>query len=756
MIFVNYPGHLIALLLVIFSGVLVFLAFHSNELRKAKLKRYRLLLALLQYISIFILLLILCNPSRPKVEEIETKNSVVALFDTSESMSIVEDGKITRLDRAIDIFNKKFNLSVPDGPDYEFFGFDRNLYQSYSPDFLRRWGSQTNMHGIFTMLQKYGFTDKDNLSKENPADGFRESDEIEENREGNKNRVTGAVIFTDGQADDKDINSYLSFVGDDFKVLLVGIGSRKPQSDIVIKSINAPSRVAIDTAYKVQVTVSVKNIQDQPVTIELLKDNFMVDSRQLPADMFTQKGKKESSSIITEDVTLDFTLGAESLGNYILSAQAKAFEQEVNPANNVRSTMVEVVEETRLKVLFYSQWANFNIGKVRQALARDEKIQLDLAFDVVRAPMLSEEAYERSSYVKLPEDREGFNKYDVIVLGSCNLDSLTVTQIDSLYSFVVDRGGGLILLPGKDESGPAAWMNKKAKDILPVVFNSGGLSSEQYITGKIELTLEGIDSKVIDSEMLDEYDQSTSAYYQVINTKPAASTLASVETKPIISVHRIGRGRVCLLNVSKLFLLYREDLEGGLLNKLMAGLTSYIGRVKNLEAGVRLFAERLADQPDKVKFSAYVCDKSFKPVTGANVLLNIADDFSTMKELGGGYYTTEIKNAKDQTVVATAQAEINGIFLGEKTIAVNPQPVKSEMEDVEFDETFLKALAKKLNGRYYYTEDVDEDVKQIFKAYTRQNSSQRMASIWPNWFLLLILCGILSFNWFLRRAVGLV
>lgn len=757
MIFVNYPGHLIAGLLLIIFAVLITFAFRSGELQKAKLKPYRLPLILLQYVSIVILLLILWNPSRPKASETVSKNSVLALFDTSESMSVVEDKQITRLDKALNIFEEKFHPLDPDGPDYKIFGFDRRAYHSGSSDFLRRWGSQTNMHSILEMLRKYDIADEAHSTENAQTDNLQTPDNIDENQTVKKSKVTGAVIFTDGQADDKNIYTYLPLRSEDFQLLLIGIGSRAPQFDIAIKSISAPSRIAIDTACKVQVVVTTKNLQNQPVTIELLKDDYVIDSKQLPTEAFAQKNRRRSSSFLgTKDVTVEFVVGAERLGSYTLSARAKAVEQEVNPANNIRSTMVEVVEETRLKVLFYSQQANFNIGKVRQALARDTKIRLDLALDVIKTPALSEDAYKRSGYVKLPDNRDGFYKYDIIILGSCNLDSLTETQIDSLYSFVVDRGGGLILLPGKAEFGLSAWRNKKAKALIPVILDPDEPTIKQYSAGKIELTLEGIDSKVISPAQLKDYDEPAWAYYQIINTKPAATTLALVEDTPIISVHRVGRGRVCLLNASKLFLWYREDLQGGLLYKLMAGLTAYVGRITNLEAGVRLFAERPTDQANKIKFNAYVCDKSFVPVTGANVLLNIADEVLSMNELGGGYYVAEIEDTKDQTIVATAQAEINGIFLGEKTIAVNLPPAQTEMANVELDEEFLRALAKRLNARYLYAGDIDKNVTQMFEAQTRTYSSRRMASIWPNWLLLLVLCTLLGVNWFLRRAIGLV
>ena len=757
MIFVDYPGHLIAGLLLVIFGVLIFFVFRSGELRKEKLRPYRLPLVLLQYAAVVILLLILWNPSRPKVSETSSRNSVLVFFDTSESMSVVEDGRMPRLDKALSTFEQKLHPLEADGPDYKIFGFDRQAYHSGSSDFLRRWGSQTNMHGIFAMLGKYDIAEEphpaENMQNPNPEapDQPGQGDPIR------KSRVTGAIVFTDGQADDKNLATYLPVRKEDFQTVLIGVGSRSQQTDVAIKSISAPSRIAIDTACDVQVVVSARNLQNQPVAVELLKDDSVIDFRPLPAEAFGQRRARRADSYSpAKDVAVDFTIGADRLGGYRLSARVKPLDDEVNLANNVRSTMVEVVEETRLKVLFYSQEASFNIGKVRQALARDDKIQLDLGLDVIRTPTLSQSASKTCGYVRLPDDRRGFYQYDVIILGPCDLDSLTNVQIDSLYSFVVDRGGGLILLPGKVESGPAAWSGKKAKALVPVIFDPDEPTIWPSSPGQMELTLEGIDSKVIGPAALKDFDEPTSPYYRIVSTKPAATTLAQVKDTPIICIHRVGRGRVCLLNASKLFLWYREDLQGGLLYKLLAGLTSQLGRITHREAAVELFAERAAEQTNKVKFEAYVCDKSFAPVAGANVLLSVRDEVLSMDPVGVGYYIAEVEDMTDQAVVGTVQAEINGVFLGEKTIAVNLPLAKTEMTDVALDEKFLRALAERLNGKYFYADDIDANIVQMFAAQARAGSSLRMTSIWPNWLLLSVLCMVLSAIWFLRRRIGLV
>ena len=106
--------------------------------------------------------------------------------------------------------------------------------------------------------------------------------------------------------------------------------------------------------------------------------------------------------------------------------------------------------------------------------------------------------------------------------------------------------------------------------------------------------------------------------------------------------------------------------------------------------------------------------------------------------------------------MATAQAEADGVFLGERTIAVNLPPVRTEMTDTNLDQEFLRTLAKKVNGKYVHIDDVDENIAQMFEARAGVISSRRMTSIWPNWFLLAVLCALICLNWFLRRSIGLV
>jgi hypothetical protein len=211
-----------------------------------------------------------------------------------------------------------------------------------------------------------------------------------------------------------------------------------------------------------------------------------------------------------------------------------------------------------------------------------------------------------------------------------------------------------------------------------------------------------------------------------------------------------------MLNISQLFLLYREDLRGGLLYKIISGLISYLGSSSGPSSGIELFVERSGDQEDKIKYSAFVCNSSFSPVEQANVLLNIKDNVLSMNPTGKGYYAAEVDESQSDTIIATVQAEFGGVFLGEKSIAVNLPPRKNEMTNTEFNEPFLQALAQQANALYIHEDKIDRDIVKIFDAQTYVGQSKRITSSWPKWPLLITLCLILFLEWFLRRAKGLV
>jgi hypothetical protein len=719
MIFVDYPGHLIAIGLPGLWALLMLMAYRGVKQEKGK--GWRLLMGSLQYLAIVILLVILWNPSHIEKQDTTVRNTVLVFFDTSESMSIADCGGKNRLDKATDIFKSNFLTDKPSLPEYRIYGFDKSAYYAGSLESLNRWGSETRMHKVLNCIDQSV-----------PADEFSD-----------RGKVTGAIVLTDGQAEEKEITGYPGISNPDMKLIWIGVGVTESRSDVAVTQITAPPRPAIRTAFPVNVHLSGKRLNGQNIKVELYQDEHLIDVNELPGGS------------ITQDTQVDFLIGADKLGIHCLTARVSGVKNEFNPGNNVRHTMMEVVEPDKLKVLFYSQVANFDIGKIRQSLERDKKVQLSFGLDALVARSTPRNTKGFAGQIRLPKSRDQFLAYDVIILGPCALDQLEPEQIDGLYAFVVDRGGGLILLPGRGVFDLAACENTRIKTLFPVEFsrNSSPATGQD---NPLNLTIEGLESKILIENDLTTFQIQSTPFYHQLSPKPAARTLIDCGSTPLVCTHRVGRGFVAFINTYGLFEWYREDLQGGLLQRLMSGLASYTGRVNHLDAGIKLCAKRSPANPHKVIFEALVYDLQFSPVTDATVLLTLDDQTIRMNPADGNRYRAEVDNHSKTNFPACVEAELNKTFLGETKQVINLPPYRSEMDQVELDKPFLEMLAQKTSGKYLDADNVTRNTVKEFNATSQVGKFSHTTSVWPRWPLLILLCVLLSLNWFIKRRLGLV
>lgn len=724
MIFTDYPGHLVALLPALTSAAILFVVFRMGQLGTPQHRRYRWLLAGMHYATVLLLLVILWNPSAWRQKEVFGRNTVLAVFDTSESMSVADDGRVSRLDKSLARFAECLDAQGRAGPEYRVYGFDGRVYHCGATNLLRRWGPQSNLHTAISL--------------------------IADSTGGGVDRPAGAVIFTDGRADEQDPRRYLPIQADDVPVLVVGVGARTTRPDIAIKTLSGPAIAWVDTPYDMAAVVTTASAPNGPVTLELICDGKTIETARIDPERFHRTDSERVEALV------DFVVPAQPLGPHVLTVCAKALRSEINLVNNSRSASVEVTQERSLRVLLYTQWATFDIGKIRQALAWDKHIRLDLAFDVIRDIPIAGRASQDLGYVTLPNTKEGFHEYDVIIIGPADVSGLPAAQRDGLYSFVAERGGGLLLLAGRTIASLANRGDDRMRTLLPAVFGREDPRLWPPHRDVIRPSFEAQICRLFDPNAFADPPQVISPYYEIANVKPAATALAAVGRTPIVLGQRVGHGRVCLLNASKLFTLYREDFQGGALAEMVCGLVAYLGRTPARGAGVELFVERATDDPGNVVFNAYVVDKGFEPAVGANVLLTAGERVVSMEPTTAGYYRATVSWGPTQSVVATAQAELNGTFLGERTLAANLPPVRDEMSCVDLDEPFLRAFAERVRARYVHIDKLDEDAAKLFVPKRQTGVTETVTSVWPRWVLLVTLCTLLSAGWFIRRAIGLV
>lgn len=389
-------------------------------------------------------------------------------------------------------------------------------------------------------------------------------------------------------------------------------------------------------------------------------------------------------------------------------------------------------------------------------MAWNKRIHLDFGLDAVKDARLSDRSEKANGYAKLPRNEQEYFQYDVIILGPCDLSQFTVDQLNGLYRFVTERGGGLMLLPGPTVTSLAAWQDERGNALLPVLLNESVTRLWPPRPDGIKVTFEAEVAGILDSSTFPPQERAISPYYNVAMVKPASTTLATIGDTSLIAMHRLGRGRVCLLNAVKLFRLYREDQEGGPLTRLLSDLLVQLGQTAARGSGIDLFVERNAENLRHATFTARVLDRNFRPADSANVLLTVGRDVVVMKPFGQGRYIAQLEIGPAQSLVARVQAESGGVFLGERTVAATLPPVRDEMSDVRLDEDFLRALAAQTGAKYVHVDDLNDHAGEAFKPGRQVGMVQTIHSVWPTWPLLATLCILLAAKWFLRRAIGLV
>jgi len=721
MIFVDYPGHWIALgmVLVLIAGL--WLAFRGHCLKRLGIRRW--LLTLLPLGSMLILLAVFFNPSSIQMSKQSRPCTVQVFFDTSQSMSIEDMNNKSRLEYATDLFKEKFIFSDEKGPLYQIFGFDQHYYSADSLDSLVSKGEQSNLNSVWKYV-------------------FGQSAQTEKKLNGVS--VTGAIIFTDGQVDNQNLSYYMTIQNKNFPVLLIPVGLELKQPDLLVCSLDVPAQTAVNTTYTAEVVIEARQLKNQSIQVDLLQNNHVISSR-----FFTPKE-------IQETKTLDFEVSTSSTGLDKIEVLTKTTIDELNTDNNSRIKMVNVVSSDQRRVLLYSQVAAFDIGKIRQALKRDEKIELDFRLDAVIDPAIIKNDPNLNEQVKLPMEANELNDFDVLILGAMDFNALSESQVQSLYSFVVNRGGAIVFLAGKDEYSLSKIRHPKLCSLIPVTFSNQTENMHYAIDViPVKLTLEGMATGLFSESNVGTGGCFLTEGYTNIEKKPAASTLFTFNQEPFVSIQRVGRGYVSFLNSFTLFQLYQADQEGGALQELLSGLISYISQIRAEESRIDLGVNINGDQ-NKVVFEAYIRDSQYEPVNGATVLLDVNGQLTRMTPSSKGRYTATLENLNARSVFAVAKAELGGNFLGKKTVVLDLPQKHEEMSQTEANKKFLETLAMHTHTSYLNPYQISKDTKKSFKGQeTLQQKAQSMP-IWHNWIMISVLCMILTINWFIRRTMGLV
>lgn len=602
-------------------------------------------------------------------------------------------------------------------------------------------------------------------------------------------RLAGVVLLTDGRhnADARVEDALRPLAEGEVPVASVVLGADRPPRDAAVVSLSAPDMVHAEDTMQVAVDLKLDGLAGETAEVRLLREDA---EEPVATGTVRIPGPRHRAR-----VELSHTPGEAGLQSYHVAVGP--FEGEVLTGNNQSALTVSVTDE-RTKMLLLEERPRWEFRYLKNLFAnRDPSVKLQYvllhpdhiagAEPPAEVPASASRPPEEAQATRPPEGEAEWMQFDVLVLGDLSPETLTPGETETIARFVTDRGGTLVAVAGP-RCMPHRWASTPLRDLLPVVVRPRQEPLLDPVEGgfRVALTAEGrrhvITSQSVDPERNAEIWRSFPPlrWRDPAPAKPGAAVLAYAEpeedseevkpqSRPLVSLHRVGLGRVVMLSFDRTWRLrYRAGDTHH--HKFWAQIMRWATRGK-LSGGsnlVKLGSERARYRAgEKVKVRARMLRRDLSPVANAEAAvvlyrggkrvlrrsLQYAPETPGLyeAELGAlppGDYRAELHCPRAEKLLEAEGAETVAA-----EFAVDPA-IPPEQAELAPDRGRLNHLAQATGGAVAGPERA-ERVLESLKAGTHVRTERYEYVLWNSWPFVGAIVAAAATEWLLRRRSGL-
>ena len=581
--------------------------------------------------------------------------------------------------------------------------------------------------------------------------------------------LAGIVLVTDG-ADNAPPSSSLdvelgALAAAGVPVFAVGVGRERYERDIEIREVSAPRHVLEGASFVATVAVAHDGYDGERVQV-VAEDGGRI--------------------IATSNVTLPrgggvlpvrMRIPAADAGPRRLAFRVPARAGETIAENNVRQTSV-VVRGERAKILYVEGEPRFELKFIRRALSDDRTIQ------VVALQRTAEGKFLRlgvDDSLQLaggfPATREELFGYSGIILGSVEASFFSLDQSRMLADFVGERGGGLLMLGGRQSCGEGGYAGTPLADVLPVELEAEPGQPGEPFFSEVRVALTRAGAAHAATQIAATEDASAerwrslpplSAVNRVHRVKPGATTLLAgsgtpdARDRPVLAYQRYGRGLAIAFPVQDSWLWQMhssvpvEDLSHETLwRQLLRWLVSEAHAPIVLEA-----ATGIADLDQTVSLRARVHDRSYLALNDADAVVAVTSPSGATVELpmpwtvtADGEYGASFTADEAGTYELRVRARAGGQPLSEAAAHVDAAELNEELFDATMRAAALQRIARETGGRFYTLDQAGALPRDV--VFTRSGSTMlERRDLWDMPLVFLLLLSALAGEWIVRRRRG--
>ena len=581
--------------------------------------------------------------------------------------------------------------------------------------------------------------------------------------------LSAVVVFSDGASNvPRDLAAELRDLrARGIPVYAVGTGSTTRLMDAELARVSVPRRVLVGSSANVEAFVRLSGYGATRVLIAVSEDG-----RALKTEEFNLRG------VDTEAVQLEIV--PTTPGSHRYTFEISALDGETTLENNKQEALVEVIEGP-LKVLYIEGEPRWEHGKLRAALSRNEK-----NVTLVSILRSGENKFYRQGVTGEQELVSGFPKteeelfaYQGLILGSVEASFFTTEQLRNIEAFVARRGGGLLALGGRSAFDGGKFAGTPIADLLPIALGERSAIAPTHSAPvfKAQLTARGAAHPITRLSADRAASQKNwndlppiSVPQTLSQVKPGATVLIEARRAagggagvvPLLIHQRYGRGQTLAFTTSDTWRWQMKmDSKSNAHETFWRQMLRYL--VSLSPAQVEVAAERdVYALNDTVRVVADVRDKKYNAVMGARATALVFKPSGASVEVplrftardDANRYVGEFKT--DELGRHRIELSATGAEIG--TVSVESNFLVSELNREFYDSTqnvnLLQRIASETGGKYYTLGELDALVGDL--TYRQTDNSQRVTKdLWDMPINFLLLVGLLSGEWFLRKREGL-
>jgi len=581
--------------------------------------------------------------------------------------------------------------------------------------------------------------------------------------------LSAVVIATDGAANvPRDLAATLRELrARDVPVFTLGVGNTNRPMDAELARVNMPRRVLVGSRLNIEAFVGLTGYSTTKVLIGIREDG-----RAVKTEEFNFKGNESRA------LNLEITPATPGIHRY--TVEITPLDGEMTVDNNKQDALVEVIQGP-LRILYVEGEPRWELGKIRESLLPNEK-----NITLVCLQRTGENKFYRQSVGNQGELVSGFPKteeelfaYDGLMIGSVEAGFFTADQLRYIEAFVARRGGGFLALGGRLAFDGGKYKGTTVEGLLPISLTGNPIDDANSFAPLYKPILTGAGQTHPITRLSDDRGQNQKIWSELppisvsevlMGIKPGATVLlearkvdgSASQLVPLLVQQRYGRGQTLALTSSDTW-RWRMRMD----SKSTAHETFWRQTLRYIVSGTRLQTEISSEQDvyaldDTVKIVADVRDRKFNAVSDARVIARVTKPsgatvdvplkFTTLNDANtydGGFKVDELGQHKIELVGNSSSL---GALSAKSDLLVSD--LNREFYGAAQNSDLLKRIAAETGGKYYTPNQAQTLLDDL--TYRQSPYSERVTKdLWDMPINFMLIVGLLTGEWFLRKREGL-